>query len=314
MPPLLVSNGPALYVEFTTDKATTGLGWAATYTGLTGTSCSGTQLLTAVNGSFTDGSGAASYMNSAFCNWLIQPANAASVTLTFDTFDTQLNADGVIVYAGPSTTSPVLGIYTGATLPPVLTSNTGAMLVRFVSDANTQGPGFSAHYTANIVPPGAPAIVGYEHWFDSNANGAIYQSITSTFSHTLNTALPTSGLGLGLHTLHLRFKDSNDQWSSVLSRPFQKTDATPGGIPELSAWEYWYDNDSGAAQTMAVNGTQALLDTALMTNGLTPGLHTVHTRFVGTGGWSSVLSRPFLQGSNVGVGGCGSGWNRVLVR
>lgn len=295
LPGMLVSSGPAMYVEFVTDNATTGPGWAASYTGLAGTTCSGTQLLTAAAGSFEDGSGAGEYADNSACNWLIQPENAVSITLTFDAFSTEQDADGVIVYAGATTSSPVLGIFTGNTLPPVLYSGTGAMLVRFVSDGATTGQGFSAHYSANIVPPGAVALVGYAYWFDDDVSNKLYTGIMPAHQYSLDGQFATDGLAVGLHTLHLQFKDANGQWGAVLSRPFYKDNGTVSGVPDITSVEYWFDEDAASASTIAVAGELVQLDTSLATDGLSVGLHTLHMRFLGTDGWSSVLSRPFYK-------------------
>jgi len=296
IPNTLYSSGPSLFVQFATDNATTGAGWAANYTGLTGSTCSGTQVLTAASGSFGDGSGASDYANNSNCYWLIQPEDAVQITLTFDAFATQLNADGVIVYDGPTTSSPVLGTYTGSALPPVLTASGGSMLVRFISDASVSGAGFQAHYAASIVPPGAPAIVGYEYWLDDDDGAASYQTVQPTAQLTLDQDLDISSTGLSGHMLHIRFKYTNGLWSSVLSRPFLNAPATVSGTPELAAMQYWFDDNAGDALSTPLTGNQIDLNTALQTNGLALGGHMLHIRFLGNAGWSSVLSRPFFQG------------------
>ncbi|MCB9165736.1 MAG: M4 family metallopeptidase [Flavobacteriales bacterium] len=293
MPPTVISSGPALFVEFITDNATVADGWEATYSSLTGTTCSGTTFLTSTTGAISDGSGTGDYGNNATCNWLIQPEDAVSIQLTFDAFSTQLNADGVIVYDGPSTSSTVLGIYTGSSLPPTLSSSGGSMLVRFVSDAAITGAGFDAHYVANISPAGALALIGYEYWFDEG--NATYQSITPTYQYMLDREVDTDGLGAGLHTLHVRFKDNQGSWSSVLSQSFYKALGVPGATPLLAEWEYWFDEAYDDAVVGSLSGTQEVVDAGLESAGLPDGLHTAHMRFRGSGGWSSVLSQSFYK-------------------
>lgn len=293
IPGTTTSSGPSMYVEFITDNATVAAGWEANYTSLTGTTCSGTTYLTSATGALSDGSGAGDYGNNATCNWLIQPENAVSIQLTFDAFSTQLNADGVIVYDGPNTSSPVLGTYTGSTLPPTLSTSGGAMLVRFVSDAATTGAGFDAHYIANISPAGALALIGYEYWFDEGS--ATYQSITPTYQYMMDREVDTDGLGSGLHTLHVRFKDNQGSWSSVLSQSFYKALGVPGSTPLLAEWEYWFDDGYDAAIVGALSETQEVVINGLDGEGLPDGLHTAHMRFRGSGGWNSVLSQSFYK-------------------
>ncbi len=297
LPPALTSSGPALFVQFTTDNATVSAGWSANYSALTGGTCSGTTLLTNASGSFEDGSGAAEYAPGSLCSWLIQPDDAVSITLSFSAFDTQLNADGVVVYDGSTTSSPVLGFFSGNMLPPSLSSSNGSVLVRFVSDATIGGQGFQANYEAVVLPPGPPAIVGYEYWYDEDDEGATYHAVTPTTQLALEEDLFSGGIAPGGHVLHIRFKYINGMWSSVLSRSFLKSPGTTNGIPFLSAMQYWFDEESGAATTVVeLDGSQVDLEAVLQTGDLPFGGHTLHMRFLGNAGWSSVLSRSYFQG------------------
>ncbi len=112
--------------------------------------CSGTTSLTAATGTFTDGSGASNqYANNADCSWLIQPPGASSITLSFTDFDTEFGYDGIIVYDGPDASSPVLGEFTGTTIPAPVTSTGGSMFVLFLSDEALRADGWTANYTSS---------------------------------------------------------------------------------------------------------------------------------------------------------------------
>lgn len=111
--------------------------------------CGGTTTLTASSDVFTDGSGSADYQDNADCSWLIQPAGANQVTLTFNSFDTELNYDSVKVYDGVNANAPLLLEWTGNTIPSAVTSTTGAMFVRFVSDGSQTDAGWEASYTSS---------------------------------------------------------------------------------------------------------------------------------------------------------------------
>lgn len=118
------------------------------------TYCSGTTYLTAPSGTFADGSGNLNYLDYADCVWSIQPTGANTVTLWFSSFNTELNYDGVVVYDGADTVqanSPILGVYTGTTLPPSLTSTNGAITVQFISDNTIQAAGWLANYSSSGV-------------------------------------------------------------------------------------------------------------------------------------------------------------------
>jgi len=117
----------------------------------TACACSGQQTLTANTGTITDGSGSNDYANSLDCKWLIKPTNGGSVTLTFTAFNTESNYDFVKVYNGETTSSPLLGTYSGTTLPAQLVASSGKMLIHFTSDGSTVKAGWSANYVGNTI-------------------------------------------------------------------------------------------------------------------------------------------------------------------
>ena len=149
IPTTITSSGGSLYIRFYSDYADAYQGWSAYYTSTQNQYCNGAATtLTASSGSFSDGSGANKYANNSNCSWLIQPANATSITLSFNSFDTELNYDGVIVYDGTNSSAPVLGQFTGSTLPASLTSTGGNMYVSFLSDEALRANGWNASYTS----------------------------------------------------------------------------------------------------------------------------------------------------------------------
>ncbi|MBL7733298.1 MAG: hypothetical protein JNM88_19175 [Chitinophagaceae bacterium] len=116
------------------------------------TSCTGTTNLTATSGSFNDGSGAGNYSNNSDCRWKIQPSGATSITLNFMSFDVADPGDTLYVYNGGTTSSPLLGAFTGNAIPPSITSSGGVLLVRFLTDGVNTAGGWAASYTAVTVP------------------------------------------------------------------------------------------------------------------------------------------------------------------
>lgn len=141
-----------------------------------GSGCSGTQTLTATSGTFSDGSGSGNYQNNSDCRWLIQPPNGGSITLSFQSFNLAAG-DYVYVYDGNSTSSPLLGSFTGSSLPNPVTSNGGVMLVRFVSNASGTADGFVASYTATLNLPcyGTQVITNSSGTLSDGSGSADYQ-------------------------------------------------------------------------------------------------------------------------------------------
>ena len=164
LPPSITSTGGSMYIRFFSDNSVSDSGWSANYTSTTPNYCTGVTTLTSSTGSFTDGSGTNNYGNNASCKWLIQPTGATTVSLSFSSFDTELNYDGIIVYDGADTSSTRLGVYTGSTLPPMLTSTGGSMLVWFLSDEAFRSAGWAASYnsTSNCGTTSKPnPMVGF---------------------------------------------------------------------------------------------------------------------------------------------------------
>jgi photosystem II stability/assembly factor-like uncharacterized protein len=121
----------------------------------------GPAMLTAASATFTDGSGTGDYLDRSDCRWLIEPPGAAAVTVSFLQFDTELDYDFVRIYDGNSTTAPLLGLFSGNSLPPQVTSTGGRMLVQFESDETITASGWEITYTstgcaADLAVAGAP--------------------------------------------------------------------------------------------------------------------------------------------------------------
>ncbi len=151
LPDPIVSTGPNLFLRFTSDLSEVRGGWSASYSTQTTVFCDSQTELTSLNGSFNDGSGETGYGNNSSCKWLIQPENVESITLSFDSFNTEQDYDGVIVYDGADTSSEVLGVFTGSSLPHSVTSTGESMLVWFLTDEDTRFSGWEARYESEIV-------------------------------------------------------------------------------------------------------------------------------------------------------------------
>ncbi len=117
-------------------------------TGVFSCYCHSQVTLTAGEGTISDGSGNADYLPGTNCRWLIRPVGAQSITLTFTSFNTVQGLDYVDVYDGADVTAPRLGHFTGNTLPQVVTSSNGAMLVLFTVNGTTSAAGWEAEYTS----------------------------------------------------------------------------------------------------------------------------------------------------------------------
>lgn len=149
IPNSVTSSGGSMFIKFYSDNEVNFSGWSGYYTSTQTPYCNGVATtLTTATGTLSDGSGADKYANNSNCSWLIQPTNAKTVTLNFTDFDTELNKEGVVVFDGSNNTAPILGIFSGNTLPPSVTSTTGSMYVEFISNDYLRANGWTANYTS----------------------------------------------------------------------------------------------------------------------------------------------------------------------
>ena len=113
---------------------------------------SGCGLLTAQNGTFSDGSGLSGYANGAYCEWVIAPAQASVITLRFAELSTQAGTDFIRVFqctdAACSDQQQLVELSGLYSAPQVLSSSTGFMKVVFTSDKSVNYDGFNASWTS----------------------------------------------------------------------------------------------------------------------------------------------------------------------
>ncbi len=184
LPPAITSSGGSMLVRFISDLEENKQGFSAYYTSTQNPYCTGTTTtLTAQSGTFADGSAANNYANNTSCSWLIQPTNATAITLSFSAFNTELNYDGVIVYDGANNTAPVLGQFSGTSIPNSVTSTGGSMYVEFLSDPAVRGQGWTANYTSTITTGIDEALLKANFNFYPNPTDGIF-TVNSGFENS----------------------------------------------------------------------------------------------------------------------------------
>ncbi|RQO30764.1 hypothetical protein DBR32_08535 [Taibaiella sp. KBW10] len=102
---------------------------------------------------YDDGGATGNYSNNVNGTTVFTPATPGTqISTTFSAFSLENNADFLYVYNGNSTAAPLLGAYTGTTLPPTITANnaTGSLTFKMVSDAVNTSTGFAATITCLI--------------------------------------------------------------------------------------------------------------------------------------------------------------------
>ncbi|MCK9612974.1 MAG: C10 family peptidase [Bacteroidales bacterium] len=115
--------------------------------------CSGNTIITNLYGTIEDGSSPRNnYHNNADCQWLIAPSDTIEyIMLKFERINTEAGHDVVIIYDGESTTDPILGTFSGNTIPGEIQSTGNKVLVRFISDGANNAEGWLLSFTSKNV-------------------------------------------------------------------------------------------------------------------------------------------------------------------
>ena len=153
VPVELTSTGDRVFVEFITDGNDEANGFIIEFKSTFATFCTGTNVLTAPTGSFSDGSGDYKYNNGTVCKWKIDPGPfATNLTLAFTSFDLEEGKDIIKVFSIPS--NQVIATLTGSEIPEPVVSESGKMLILFTSDGFNNFNGFDAeYYIDNVSAP-----------------------------------------------------------------------------------------------------------------------------------------------------------------
>ena len=100
-----------------------------------------------------------------------------------------------------------------------------------------------------------PTAKRYEIWLDNQYDQrTIKQCSDADFSETVDI----SALSSGLHYYNVRIEDSEDKWGTVSRFIFLKPESD--SAQELSALEYWIDNDTINAKTVDINESDVELN------------------------------------------------------
>jgi PKD repeat protein len=109
-------------------------------------------VLTSCTGIVMDDGGNNNYSEDTYGNITIAPIGASSVVLFFSMFDFEDGYDFLSVFDGPSTASPLIGRYTGNSLPNggTIISTGGAITLLQETDFIINMPGFITTWSCNV--------------------------------------------------------------------------------------------------------------------------------------------------------------------
>jgi PKD repeat protein len=170
---------------------------------------------------FDPGGGAANYQDLVTSEITIAPTGAASLTLTFSVFDLEPNYDYLYIYDGPSNTSPLIGQYTGNTLPSggTIQSSFGAVTLKFFSDTYVTNPGFVMTWACQI--PTAEPIADFIATSTSSCSGDItFQDQSTNGPSAWAWDFGDGGVSNSQNPLHIYTQDGIYDVTLVASNAF----------------------------------------------------------------------------------------------
>ncbi|HNW98811.1 MAG TPA: M4 family metallopeptidase, partial [Bacteroidales bacterium] len=138
---------------------------------------------TACSGILFDSGGSDNYQDETNSSITIQPTGAANITLTFSEFGFEKDYDYLKIYDGSSISNPLIGSYTGNTLPNggTITSTYGAITIVQTSDVQLNDIGFICQWQCHYptTPPEANfqndtiSCTGEVKFLDLTTNGPL---------------------------------------------------------------------------------------------------------------------------------------------
>ncbi|MEN2993230.1 MAG: CUB domain-containing protein, partial [Bacteroidia bacterium] len=109
------------------------------------------------------------------------------VYVVFLSFNTEANFDFLRAYDGPNTGSPLIGTYSGTTLPPTINSTGNSLTFNFTSDGSVVGSGWSAMVFCGPPPPGCLAVPPHEYNIAASSVVHFYRDVTLPAGHSQMT-------------------------------------------------------------------------------------------------------------------------------
>lgn len=137
---------------------------------------------------------------------LIQPAGATTIDLTFSDFDLENEWDYLYIYDGETEFHPLIGVYTGQTLPSMVTSSAGSLLLEFRSDCSISYAGWVANYTSDAVTVGIETFSSELQVYPNPTTGVVRfnQPVESV------TVLDLTGKVVGFESKNIRSVDLSE--------------------------------------------------------------------------------------------------------
>jgi hypothetical protein len=250
LPPTINATGNVMFIRFVSNGSINSQGWTANYTlvALPAVHC-GTSTFTTNSGTLHDGSNGDNYLNNQTCTWLVQPAGAGTIRFNFTFFGLENGNDFVEVYDGANASAPLLGRYTGTTMPPVINTTGNRMFIRFTTNGSITAQGWAGNYT--LIPP----VYCGTSTFTASSGSISDGSGTNNYLDNQNCTWLIQPAGIG--TIRLNFTSFTTESVNDFIEIYNGTSAT---APLLGRY-------SGTALPPIINATGNVMFIRFVSNG-----------------------------------------------
>ncbi len=138
-------------------------------------------------------------------------------------------------------------------------------------------------------------LTRYEYWLDNQFDTRQSANVIPENS-IVQIEQDYSSLPQGMHTFNFRTQDKYGAWSSVVSYYFLKPEITEHSDNQLTAYEYWFNDDYLNKTTGKLNGDGIINLESLDVSFLKEGCHFINFRVQDAlGKWSSTVSYYFFR-------------------
>ncbi len=182
-------------------------------------------------GTLEDGSGpVAPYLNNTSAKWLLNPQtdedSVTSITVSFYRFEMQAG-DTLYIYNGGDATAPLVGKFSGNTLPPQFTSTGNKVLLHMVTNGSGQAQGWLLNFQANrpTFCSGTKTFTDYSATFDDGSGSFNYVPN----SNCMFKITPPYASSVTLYFDYFESEPDND-WLKVYDLKTQQLLATLSGV------------------------------------------------------------------------------------
>ena len=107
-------------------------------------------------------------------------------------------------------------------------------------------------------------IVATDYWFDNDYSNHVLQSVFPQKQLTLLNSVATDGLSRGLHSINIRFQQSNLFWSQTVSNYFYKTGDSSSLSAAINGYRYWVEGSDSVVLVNLASPVNPLYQVALL--------------------------------------------------